>query len=373
MPLSSVTTNVFSVATRLLKNVKNTWRNSIFIVKMRRNVRPPKLWLKNNNLKRIVCKKKEKNVNFNANKNNCEKFKRKPSQKKWNKLPKLEIGKKVISKMDEKELAEFDTEAIMIKQVEELENEKRQLIARLKAQEKKVDHLERAKRKEEIPLIKESMTQDEEEDKVIWKDKEEERIKTAKEEREEAVKTRDRLIRMAADKNAFMEKLLKERQADFDKKEDDYTKSVDEARATRLEERKEERKDERRKKWVKEQEEESQRRYDEELIRQREEKERLEAERKEAEEEEYRKKKEALDAIAKRQQEREKEIEERDRQRDAEKKQQMQEQRDREKSASYDRPGQGGGRSAEPEGGDWRASRERDDRGSSRRGGPRSS
>lgn len=40
---------------------------------------------------------------------------------------------------------------------------------------------------------------------------------------------------MAADKNAFMEKLLKERQTDFDKKEEDYTKLVDEARATRLE------------------------------------------------------------------------------------------------------------------------------------------
>lgn len=44
-----------------------------------------------------------------------------------------------------------------------------------------------------------------------------------------------RLIRMAADKNAFMEKLLKERQADFDKKQQDYTKLMDEARATRLE------------------------------------------------------------------------------------------------------------------------------------------
>ena len=61
--------------------------------------------------------------------------------------------------MDEKELAELDTEQIMIKQVEELENEKRQLVARLKAQEKKVDHLERAKRKEEIPLIVDSMKQ----------------------------------------------------------------------------------------------------------------------------------------------------------------------------------------------------------------------
>ena len=78
---------------------------------------------------------------------------------KMEQIAQTEIGKKVISKMDEEELANLDTEAIMIKQVEELENEKRQLIARLKSQEKKVDHLERAKRKEEIPLIKESMIQ----------------------------------------------------------------------------------------------------------------------------------------------------------------------------------------------------------------------
>merc|ERR1712080_743638 len=114
-------------------------------------------------------------------------------------IAQTEIGKKVISKMVEKELAELDPEAIMIKQVEELENEKRQLIARLKAQEKKVDHLERAKRKEEIPLIEKAMIQDEEEDKVIWKNKEEERIKMAIAERHEAVKTRDRLARMTVD------------------------------------------------------------------------------------------------------------------------------------------------------------------------------
>jgi phosphopantothenoylcysteine synthetase/decarboxylase len=65
---------------------------------MRRNVKPPKLWLNNKNLKRIVCKKKEKNENFNENKNNCEKFKRKPSQKKWSKLPKLKLAKKSLAK-----------------------------------------------------------------------------------------------------------------------------------------------------------------------------------------------------------------------------------------------------------------------------------
>ena len=48
---------------------------------------------------------------------------------------------------------------IYFSQVEELENEKRQLIAKLKAQEKRVDHLERAKRKEEIPLLMEAIKQ----------------------------------------------------------------------------------------------------------------------------------------------------------------------------------------------------------------------
>ena len=140
------------------------------------------------------------------------------------------IGDKVLKKMTEKELAELDAETIMIKQVEELENEKRQLVARLKAQEKKVDHLERAKRKEEIPVIKEAMKKDEEEDKIIWKDKEEERIKVAIADREEAVKTRDRLTRMKEDKNAFMEKLLKERREDFENLLSDFKKSVDTTR-----------------------------------------------------------------------------------------------------------------------------------------------
>ena len=48
---------------------------------------------------------------------------------------------------------------IFVGQVEELENEKRQQIAKLKAQEKRVDHLERAKRKEEIPLLLEAIKQ----------------------------------------------------------------------------------------------------------------------------------------------------------------------------------------------------------------------
>merc|ERR1712080_769838 len=87
-----------------------------------------------------------------------------------------EVGKKVIEKLDEKALAELDTDTIMMKQVEELENEKRLLVARLKAQEKKMDHMERAKRKAEIPLLKEAIKKDLEDDTILWKQKEKDRI-----------------------------------------------------------------------------------------------------------------------------------------------------------------------------------------------------
>lgn len=43
----------------------------------------------------------------------------------------------------------------MQRQVEELEKERKELNQRLKAQEKKVDYLERAKRLVEIPMLKE--------------------------------------------------------------------------------------------------------------------------------------------------------------------------------------------------------------------------
>merc|ERR1712141_631826 len=201
-----------------------------------------------------------------------------------------EIGKKVIEKMDERALAELDTDTIMMKQVEELENEKRLLVARLKAQEKKMDHMERAKRKAEIPLMKDAIKHDLEDDTILWKQKEKDRIAQAVKDREEAVGHRDRLSRMKEDKDNFMATLLTQRKAQFEKKLKEYNKMVEEQRAIRMEDRKTQRKEERRQKYFREKEEEEQRRRDEELKRIREEKAREEAERKAKEEEEYQKK-----------------------------------------------------------------------------------
>ena len=120
-------------------------------------------------------------------------------KEKMQQIMQTEIGIKVISNMDENELANLDTDTIMMKQVEELENEKRLLVARLKAQEKKMDHMERAKRKSEIPLLNEAIKKDLEDDTVLWKKKETDRIAQSIKDREEAVLNRDRLERMKED------------------------------------------------------------------------------------------------------------------------------------------------------------------------------
>merc|ERR1712107_760478 len=99
---------------------------------------------------------------------------------------------------------------IMKRQVEELEKEKKELLARLKKQEKNVDHTERAKRQEEIPLLKQQFEEFKEEAKQVWEEQKD-RIENEKARRENDVKNCDRMGRMRADKDQYLEGLLKER------------------------------------------------------------------------------------------------------------------------------------------------------------------
>ena len=59
--------------------------------------------------------------------------------------------------------------------------------------------------------------------------------------REVAVKTRDRLVRMREDKDAFLGDLLKQRKAAYDKKLSDFNARVERERAIRMAERKQKR------------------------------------------------------------------------------------------------------------------------------------
>ena len=97
------------------------------------------------------------------------------------------MGAEILKGKTEEELATMNNDDLIGLQVQEMEREKKELEARMKAQHKRIDHLERAKRQEEIPILEESMKKDLEEDKALWSTKEADRIKQAAEDREEAV------------------------------------------------------------------------------------------------------------------------------------------------------------------------------------------
>merc|ERR1712053_63129 len=111
---------------------------------------------------------------------------------KINTLAKTKIGAQIIERLTAEELGTLDTEKILDLQVLELEKEKKELQVRLKKQEKNVDHIERAKRQEEIPLLLKQFEEFKEEARQVWEEQERERIETEKSQRENDVANRDR-------------------------------------------------------------------------------------------------------------------------------------------------------------------------------------
>ncbi|CAG5076031.1 Similar to eIF3-S10: Eukaryotic translation initiation factor 3 subunit A (Aedes aegypti) [Cotesia congregata] len=196
-------------------------------------------------------------------------------------------GQKVLKKLDEDEIKKLDAEQIAAREAEELQKERRELQQKLKSQEKKVDYLERAKRIEEIPLLKKAVEDKQELAKQQWEQQEQERILAAIEERSQAVATRERMSRMKEDADAFLDKILAERKSAYLERLQEFEVKFNEERAKRLLERKIARKAERKAKWEQERAEAAERKLQEELrIKQEEERKRIEEERAVKDEEE---------------------------------------------------------------------------------------
>ncbi|XP_076368873.1 eukaryotic translation initiation factor 3 subunit a [Tachypleus tridentatus] len=199
-------------------------------------------------------------------------MKKKVVLEKIEQLKKTELGARIFEGLEEEELEKLDPEDILTKQVEQLDRERKELQAKLRKQEKKIDHLERAKRLEEIPYLQKAYEEFKVENEKRWYEEEEERIKQLIAKRKIAVQNRNRLAHMKEDKDEFVNKLKAERLSVYKEKLAEFEKMLAEARKVRLKERKEKRKEERCRKWIKEKEEEEQRKRDEEKKREYEEK-----------------------------------------------------------------------------------------------------
>ncbi|CAG9760936.1 unnamed protein product [Ceutorhynchus assimilis] len=189
--------------------------------------------------------------------NEIEQIKHRHLQEKLQQISQTGHGQKILKKMDEDDIKNLDADQIAAKEAEELQKERRELQAKLKSQEKKVDYFERAKRLEEIPLLQESLVDRQLQDQTFWEQQEKERIAFAIEERKLAVSTRDRLIRIKPDKDQFLAKLKKQRNTLYEEKLREFEKLLAEERKKKLAERKISRKKERKLQWVKQKHEEA--------------------------------------------------------------------------------------------------------------------
>merc|ERR1712105_115808 len=100
------------------------------------------------------------------------------------------------------------------------------------------DHIERAKRVEELPLLKLQHDEFKEESKLLWEEQEKERIEEDKRKRASDVANRDRMKRMKDDKDKYLTSLLNERKSVYEKKAAEHQILVEEERKIRLERRK---------------------------------------------------------------------------------------------------------------------------------------
>uniref|UniRef100_A0A8C3F3D1 Eukaryotic translation initiation factor 3 subunit A n=1 Tax=Chrysemys picta bellii TaxID=8478 RepID=A0A8C3F3D1_CHRPI len=236
-----------------------------------------------------------------------EQIKKKTVRERLEQIKKTELGAKAFKDIDIEDLEELDPDFIM-----------KELQERLKNQEKKIDYFERAKRLEEIPLIKTAYEEQRIRDMDLWEQQEEERITTMQLEREKALEHKNRMSRMLEDKDLFVSRLKAARQSIYQEKLKQFEERLAEERHNRLEERKRQRKEERRVSYYREKEEEEQRLQEEKMLKELEEKERVEREKREQEQREYQERVRKLEEVERKKRQREQEIEERERRREEE-------------------------------------------------------
>ena len=169
----------------------------------------------------------------------------------------------ILENLDDEELAKLRPEDIQSKKIEQLEKERREQLAKQRKLERKVDHLERAKRIEEIPLLEASIEEWRVKDRELWDQMEEERIKEIKAERILALQHRDRFKRLLEDKEIFAKKIITERHSVFLKELESFQTLLAAERKRRLEARRQARKAQRMSAYRTAKEEEERKRVEE--------------------------------------------------------------------------------------------------------------
>ncbi|RAK72041.1 putative eukaryotic translation initiation factor 3 subunit EifCa [Aspergillus fijiensis CBS 313.89] len=223
-------------------------------------------------------------------------------------LEELKSGVKGID-ISELDLTELDANRLRAMKLAQLEKEKNELNDRVRTTAKRIDHLERAFRREELKHIPEDYEAQKKQDMEIYEAQKAETLKEAEDKHKEAVALKHRLSRLVPQFNSFRKEVSEKRHEEFEKRRKAAEREFEAKKKQRVKEVLE-----RRRREKAEREEEERRRKEEEERIQREEEERVarEEERRRVLAEEKVKREEErkrLDEMAARQKQREEEAE----------------------------------------------------------------
>ncbi|PFH47045.1 hypothetical protein AMATHDRAFT_50584 [Amanita thiersii Skay4041] len=207
------------------------------------------------------------------------------------------VEKGILKANDVDKLENYDTEGLITIQVAQLEKEKKEMNERLRVVSKRIDHIERAYRKEERPLLAQDYERQQEIDRETFVAIQKARKETSRQAHLEDVAAKARLVRIKDDYYARKEALLAKKGEEFAKKKEAFHKKIEEEKEKRKkvvlkawEEEKRRKEEEERRRREKDEEE---RRLEEDLTPER----REEEERKRQEEEEHRRAEEEVKRI----------------------------------------------------------------------------
>ncbi|KAF2034522.1 hypothetical protein EK21DRAFT_108134 [Setomelanomma holmii] len=163
------------------------------------------------------------------------------------------------------DLADIDSQRIRIIKLQALEKEKNLLGEQLRIAGKRIDHLERAYRKEEVKHLKEDYEKQMEADRTAYEKATAEELKESEQKHKEDVALKHRLSRLVPTYQQFVSTVKQQRKQEFEKRQKIAQKELESKKAARVKEVKDRLAKERRER------EEAERREREEEERQREE------------------------------------------------------------------------------------------------------
>ena len=121
-------------------------------------------------------------------------------------------------KLSEEELANMDTNQLVQMQVEQIEKEKKELAERLRLIHRKMDHLERAYRREEAPLLSADYERQKEEDLKYHKAARITLLQTSKEKHAADLEIKKRLTRIMPDYQQLRSIIEEKRRGEFEER-----------------------------------------------------------------------------------------------------------------------------------------------------------